>query len=191
MPGTTHDETDEPMDRALRDLLRTERHRAEVEQRRQRTALRRQAEESVSLRDVLAELAASALPVALTTAASGPTPPGEICELGRNYVAVRDRLDVVRLIPLAQVAAVAPIHHVEPEAALPMVARPIPPDAPDLAERLGELATRRTHLCVSTPGGPASGMLRHVGADVLVVTDPAGAPVAIALEQIAVVEIRR
>jgi len=190
MPGTTHDETDEPMDRALRELLRAEERRAQVEERRRRNALRQQAEESVSLRDVLAELAASTQPVAVTTAASGPTPPGAVCELGRDYVALRDRVDAVRLVPLAQVAAVMPVLRIEPEAALPVVPRPVPPDAPDLAERLRELAMSRTRLCVCTPGGAVSGRLRHVGTDVLVVTDPAGTPVAVALQQIAVVEIR-
>jgi hypothetical protein len=181
------------MDRALRDLLRTERRREQIEERRRRNALRRQAEESVSLRDVLAELAASAQPVAMTTAASGPTPSGAICELGRDYVALRDGRDVVHLVPLAQVAAaapIAPITRTELGANLPGVAHPVPPDALDLAERLRELAMRRTEVCAHTPRGAVSGRLRQVGADVLVVTDPVGAPVAIVLGQLAVVEIR-
>ena len=85
---------------------------------------------------------------------------------------VPDRVDAVRLVPLAQVAAVMPVLRIEPEAALPVVPRPVPPDAPDLAERLRELAMSRTRLCVCTPGGAVSGRLRHVGTDVLVVTDP-------------------
>lgn len=181
----TDDETNGPTDHALAELLRTERHRAQIEERRRRNGLRRQADESVALLDVLGALAAHGAVVSVGTQ-SGELRPSTICDVGRDYIGLRCAESVVRLIPLGEVAAVRAIS----AGAAPGPAGAPPPELPlELGERLRDLATRRS--AVRLIAGPAviTGRLRGVGQDVLVVERDDGPDTFVALAALAEVVV--
>lgn len=171
------------MDRALRDLLRTERHRGQVEERRRRNALRRQAEESLSLREVLDGFAARSTAISVHTACQRTPAPSVVCELGRDYVALRAEASVVRLVPLAAVAAIRSTVPAAPGAGVRSMA-----DL-DLAERLRELAGIGASVRAMAAGSVVSGRLRSVGHDVVVIEASDGSRAAVALGRIDELEV--
>jgi len=176
---TTDDSADGPTDQALRDLLAAEQHRQRVEERRRRHGQRQRADETVSLADILGALAAHGALVSLELA-SGPVPPSTICEVGRDYVAVRADGEAVRLLPMAAIAAASPV--ADAPATPPRSGAPVHRGPPlHLAERLRELAAR--HARVQLAAGPRSltGRLRRVGLDVAVLELDDGTDVFVSL----------
>ncbi len=179
----TDDETNGPTDQEIARLLRAERHRAQVEERRRRNGLVRQADESVALLDVLGALAGHGAVVSVQTRA-GTLRPATICDVGRDYVALRSAESVVRLIPVGELAAARAIGTGPGPTVL------VPPEAQlDLSERLRELALRRA--AVRLVAGPAvvTGRLRGVGVDVVVVEHDDGPDTFVALAALAEVVI--
>lgn len=178
----TDDSTDGPTDQALWDLLDAERHRAQVEDRRRRRNRRLQADESVSFTEVLGALAAHGTVVDVATA-TGTLAAVVVCEVGRDYVAVRSGDGLVRLVPFPAVASAAAVGRARsgPPAGL------VGPTPLHLAERLRELAGWRTSVQVTTAWSVVSGQLRRVGADVIVVEQADGGDAFVALP--AVVEV--
>ncbi|WP_421119675.1 hypothetical protein ACE2AJ_20315 [Aquihabitans daechungensis] len=188
MPETTDDETGGPTDQELAELIRAERHRAQIEERRRRNGLKRQAEETASLLDVIGALAAHGALVSVHTKA-GTQPPATILDVGRDYVALRGAGLAVRLIPVGQVAAAR---------AIGAGPAPMGPTRPagggcghelHLSERLRELAARRSAVRLTAAAGTVTGRLRGVGLDVLVVEQDDGTEAFVALGALAEVVV--
>ncbi len=179
----TDDETNGPTDEELTDLLRSERHRALVDERRRRNGLRRQADESVGLLDVFGALAAHGAVVSVRTMA-GPLPAATICDVGRDHVALRSAGPVVRLIPVGEIAAARRIGATRS----PTVAASAEPKL-ELGERLRDLATRRANVRVIAAGEVITGRLRRVGLDVVVVEQDDGTDTFVTLGALAEVVV--
>jgi len=177
----TDDETNGPTDHELAELIRAERHRAQIDERRRRNGLRRQADESVSLLDVLGALAAHGTQVTVHTKA-GAQLAATICDLGRDYVALRSPGSLVRLIPTGEIVEARAIGAV---AGARSAIRAEP--RLELGERLRELADRRSVIRLTTRLGVVTGRLRRVGLDVLVVEQDDATDTFVALD--ALVEV--
>lgn len=171
MTETIDDGSDRPTDQELRDLLDAERHRQFVEERRRRHGRGRQAEEALSFVDVLGALAAHRAVVSVRTTGR-ILPVAQVCEVGRDYVALRSAGAVTRLIPLARIASATPALPTSASAEPMSIERrtgSLDAHEPlDLAERLRELVGLRAHVRVAVGGTPLAGRLRRVGSDVVV-----------------------
>ena len=182
------DGTDGPTDQALRDLLDAEHHRQLVDARRRRQAERHQADETVSLAEVLGALAAHEAVVTLETE-TGSLPPSTICEVGRDYIALRSATTGVRLVPMRQIAAA---RRLDQRPSGRGGASRIGGDAADLslhlAERLRELALRRTRVAIQAGAPTLTGLVRRAGTDVAVLELDDGTDAFVALD--AVREVR-
>jgi hypothetical protein len=185
VPETTRDETDDPMDRELQELLHTERHRAHVDERRRRNRLRRQADESLALRDVLGALAAHGT-VVTVHARHGEVPPSTVGEVGRDFVALHGPGAVARFLPAAAIVAIRPV--APPWAtSTPVGGRP-GPDL-DLGERLRELAGQRSSATIVAGRQRVQGRLRRVGFDLVVVEQAGGSDAYVSLDAVDEVQI--
>jgi hypothetical protein len=185
MADPSNGDTDGPTDAALRELLRAEQHRSEVEDRRRRRELHRQAAESLSLLDVLRELAGTGA-LAVVHTRRGPLPPSTVLEVGRDYVALRGSGREARLVPQGALASVRPLAR-RPEAATAPVAGTEAETS--LHERLTDLALRRPQVTVATAADEASGRLCQIGVDLAVITDADGTDAFVALDAIAEVRV--
>lgn len=175
MPETTDDSTDGPIDAALRELLDVEHRRQRVHERRQRHGP--PVDEVVTLAEVLDALAAHGTPVDVHTA-SGVLACATVCEVGRDYVAVRADTGHVHLIPFAAVAAAVPVDG--SATAAPPRAVPL-----HLAERLRELGAHRARLELHIGTASVTGRIRRVGADVVALDREDGSDAFIGLAALA------
>lgn len=179
----TDDGTDGPTEQDLHELLDAERHRRLVDERRRR----HRADEVLTLGDVLGALAAHRAEVTVHTTAR-TLPPGYVCEVGRDYVALRSDAGSVRLVPLDRITWATPTPLGETRSV--RGPDPAPDDGLptlvllDLAERLRELVGLHARMQVSAGGVPLSGLLRRAGADVVILEDDDGADQFVALQAV-------
>ncbi|MCU1370807.1 MAG: hypothetical protein JWO77_2001 [Ilumatobacteraceae bacterium] len=168
-----------PTDEALRELLRAEHHRSEIEARRRRSELHRQALESLTLLDVARELGRTGLLADVRTR-SGPVPLSTVVEVGRDYVALRGSGPVTRLVPAEAIASLGPGAAPAPAMAPRWGAH----EATTLNERMTDLALRRPRVRIAFAGAGTAGQLHRVGLDLVVVTRDDGTDVVVALHAV-------
>ena len=177
----------EPTDRALRALVADERRREQVAERRRRGALRAQADETWTLDGVVRTAGAAAARVEVLSPAGSAA--GAICEVGRDYVAVRTGSREVRLVPAAAITAVRLPGGPQPEASATHRAAP-PPVALDLEERLRDLARRHMRVDVVAGRLRTTGRLASVGDGAIAVGAADGVTSYVALASLDAIDLR-
>jgi hypothetical protein len=178
----TSDETGEPTDRALRDLIDAERHREAVEGRRRRQWLRHQADESVSVIEVVRTLTGHGLRATLVRDTGAPVT-APVCEVGADYVGTQADTSHLRLLPIRTVTTVRAHPGAEPADQ--------PRSLPDttLVERLRELARLRPTVSLTLATAHITGRLRRCSHEVLVIDEPSGGETYVALAAVIDVEL--
>ena len=159
------------IDAALRQLLDDEHHQTAVDERRRRTDRRARAAACTTFAEIIQALAHRDRCVEVHRSQGDPLV-AVVCEVGRDYLALREHDGTVVLVPASRVVAVcASTGAPSPVATRAGDAHEDGALALDLPERLRDLAARRVPVALTAGTLHVRGELHQIGADAIAVID--------------------